>query len=67
MASKLTMFKITPLYSTRYPELGYQQHGRGLWRIIDCDGNAAVGPQYHSKAELLADLSRYASEVFGLK
>ena len=48
---------------TRYPELGYRQDDHELWRIYSMDGTpAAVGPQYRSKAELLADLDRYAKE-----
>jgi hypothetical protein len=46
---------------TRYPELGYTKSGND-WRIVATDGNAAVGPCYKSKAELLADLERYAQE-----
>ena len=48
---------------TRFKELGYRNDGRGLWRIYDVsDGEAAVGPFYASKMELLADLPRYARE-----
>lgn len=47
---------------TRYPELAYEQQDRDLWRIIDTDGEAAIGPQYKSRAELLADLDRFARE-----
>lgn len=53
---------------TRYPELGYRQDGPGLWRIYAvAHGSqpAAVGPHYRSKAELLGDLVRYATE-YGL-
>jgi hypothetical protein len=58
----------TTVYRSRFDDLGYQQIERGLWRIVVVgDGtNAAVGPQYRSKAELLADLPRYAREVWGL-
>jgi len=49
---------------TRYAELAYEQHARDLWRIIDTSTGAAVGPQYKSRAELLADLRRFAG-VFG--
>lgn len=52
------------IYPTRYPELGYAQHGPNLWRIIDMETGAAIGPHYKSKTELLADLDRYA-RVFG--
>lgn len=52
---------------TRFAELGYRQDAPGLWRIYDitdASRPAAVGPQYRSKAELLADLERYAA-LFG--
>lgn len=45
---------------TRYPELGYRHQGSGLWRIVDNSSGSEVGPQYRTKAELLADLDRYA-------
>lgn len=50
---------------TRYPELGYRCDGPGLWRIYDMADKgreSPVGPQYTSKAELLADLGRYAKD-----
>ena len=49
---------------TRFPELGYRQDGPGLWRIyaLDDGRESAVGPFYPTKAELLADLDRYARE-----
>ena len=49
---------------TRYPDLGYMEHG-GVWRIVTTEDGAAVGPQYATKAELLADLDRYAAEYLG--
>jgi len=52
------------IHSTRYPELGYANHAPSLWRIIDMETGAVIGPHYKSKAELLADLDRYA-RVFG--
>lgn len=48
-------------YKTRYPELNYF-HNVDHWRIIATDTHSSVGPYYHSRAELLADLERYASE-----
>lgn len=51
------------LRPTRYAELWYRQDGPGLWRFYSED-RRAVGPQYKTKAELLADLERYA-EVYG--
>lgn len=50
---------------TRYKELNYEQHGKTLWRIIDSETGSAIGPLYLSKAELLSDLHRYATE-YGL-
>jgi hypothetical protein len=47
---------------TRYPELGYEQYTRDLWRIVAVDEKSPVGPLYRSEAELLADLERYAWE-----
>ena len=49
---------------TRFPELNYDETGKGLWRIMDDEG-ATIGPHYASKSELLADLERYASDYFG--
>ncbi len=50
---------------TRYPELGYANcYGPRCWRIVDRSTNRVVGPIYKTKAELLADLDRYAA-VFG--
>jgi len=53
---------------TRYKTLGYRQDAPGLWRFYDLADNreAAVGPHYTSKAELLADLTRYAAD-YGLE
>jgi len=54
------------IQSTRYPGLGFANTnpaGVPNWRVIDChtEGReAAVGPQYTTKTELLADLDRYA-------
>ena len=56
---------MTGIRPTRYATLGYRCDGRGLWRVYDVDDRespAAVGPQYRTKMELLADLARYASE-----
>lgn len=47
---------------TRYDGLGFEKHAPNLWRIIDTNTHAAVGPHYRSRAELLADLDRYARE-----
>ena len=51
---------------TRYPELTFREIEKGLWRIFSqFEGETkpgCVGPHYHSKKELLADLDRYAKE-----
>ena len=50
---------------TRYPELTFAQVAPGQWQLL-CRGGwggndwAQIGPAYASKAELLADLDRYA-------
>ncbi len=58
------------IHSTQYAGLGYANTnpaGVALWRVIDKHDvpeggrEGVVGPQYKSKAELLADLPRYAA------
>lgn len=53
-----------PARPTRYKELGYRKDGPMLWRICDLTGERAqaIGAHYATKAELLADLDRYAAE-----
>ena len=46
--------------TTRFPELSYERQSHGLWRIVDSADGSAIGPQYRTKAELLADLPRFA-------
>ena len=46
---------------TRFKELGYAKVGRE-WRIVDTETESTVGPRYPTKAELLGDLHRYATE-----
>ena len=52
--------------STRFRYLGYDKVAPNIWRIFDlCDGReSAVGPIYKTRAELLADLERFA-RAFG--
>ena len=50
-----------PIRPTRYPELGYRQDAPDLWRIYATEDRCPVGPHFASKAELLADLHRYAA------
>ena len=49
---------------TRYKALGYERQGRELWRFIDAATGAAVGPQFKTRAELLAALEMFAA-TFG--
>lgn len=49
------------VYKTRNPLLGYAKIQPGLWMFVTTDGNKQTGPQYASKAELLADLERFAN------
>ena len=59
------MTELNPLklHGTRYPMMSFASVGRD-WRFFDLTGHEpqAVGPYYHSKAELLADLARFARE-----
>lgn len=50
------------MIQTRYSELAYTNLTRNLWRFIDLDGQTTVGPHYGSRAELLADLDRFARD-----
>ena len=57
------------IHRTRFDILGYAKIMPGVWRIADisdgtefCAGAHVVGFPYTSKAELLADLDRYASD-----
>ena len=50
---------------TRFPELGYRNDGPGLWRFVDTETGATIGPFYRTKAELLGDLHRFAAD-YGL-
>ncbi len=50
------------IHKTRYPELGYAQVMRGAWRFVDMSSEATIGYNYPSKAELLADLTRFAKD-----
>lgn len=52
--------------ATRFKELRYARVLPGLWRFVDAATGAHVGPHYPTRAELLADLARYARENWGL-
>ena len=54
------------VYKTRFPELGFTKTVKD-WRFVDTSTGSVVGKQYHSKLELLADLTRYAKESWGLE
>lgn len=45
---------------TRFDWLGYRKEGN-LWRLVDRNTNATIGPLYRTKAELLADLEHFNS------
>lgn len=65
LRSKVVSPKVSwDIHRTRYPELGYQQVDTNLWRFVDMTtiGNANIGGGYPTRAELLADLPRYAYE-----
>ena len=52
-----------PLHKTRFENLCYTHIAAGLWRfVVTADGmENAVGPHYATRAELLADIVRYAA------
>lgn len=58
---------------TRFDGLGYINQSKGVWRVVDIhdafdsSNPRCVGPQYKTKAELLADLERYARESWGYR
>lgn len=54
-------------YRTRFSELVYARLDRQHWSFFTTDTDSRVGPLYASKAELLADLARYARESWGLE
>lgn len=49
------------IYTTRFQLLGYRCEAPKQWSIVDLETNAAIGPKYTSKDELLADLSNFAT------
>jgi len=55
---------MTTHYKSRFPHLWYGCEAPNQWTIYDNqDGQMApIGPKYCSKAELLADLHRFATE-----
>lgn len=56
------MTEVLKINKTRFPELGFAQVMRGAWRFVDMSTKATIGYNYASKAELLADLERFAKD-----
>lgn len=56
--------QVMKIRDTRYPELGYASPLGKVWRFVDKSTGRGIGPFYTTKAELLADLERFAA-VFG--
>jgi predicted membrane protein len=52
----------SPINKTRFKEIGFTKVAPGLWRFVDLETGATVGPHYARKDELLADLTRYATD-----
>lgn len=60
------------IHASRFAGLGYTNSnpaGVPCWRFVDMHGGedraACVGPQYRTRAELLADAARYARDAWG--
>jgi hypothetical protein len=64
MATKIIMTGYPVVHKTRFHELGYWMVEPGCWQVVDLQGHrpSQVGPQYATKAELLANLEAYATE-----
>ena len=59
------------LHTTQWPDvLAFTMQKPGLWRFVDVTEGATpnrfVGPQYPTKAALLADANDYAQRAWGL-
>lgn len=60
-----------PIYKTRFEtatgSLGYAHLAPSTWQFVWTEGACSnqVGPIYATRAELLADLNRYAAESWG--
>jgi len=62
------MTRFEKVFHTRFKALGFVQLDRPTWQFVSLDDPShpsQVGPHYASKAELLADLTRFAAE-YGL-
>ncbi|MCD1645206.1 hypothetical protein [Aurantimonas coralicida] len=53
-------------HQTRFPELYFENIGPSMWSFFAADTRSRVGPIYRTKTELLADLTRYAREAWGI-
>ncbi len=51
---------------SRYKELGWTKIDRNLYRFVDASTQNCIGPYYATKAELLADMDRFARD-FGCR
>ena len=63
-----TLANQTPVTPTRHHGLGYAQIDRETWQFVETlDGPPSqVGVHYRRKAELLADVDRFATD-YGLE
>lgn len=50
---------------TRFETLGFTKRAPGFWRFVDLTTGQTVGLIYQTKAELLADLDRFALAFCG--
>lgn len=56
----MTLYKVGPIYRTRFDGLHYTKVGPD-WRFIDVASGTVVGPMYPSRAELLSALPLFAA------
>ena len=58
------MTELNPMVinKTRFVGMGFAHVAPGLWRFVDMETGQCVGAHYKRKDELLADLTRYATE-----
>lgn len=67
--TKCKLYIPGPVQRTRFPELAFQHRG-DHWRFLDMNDvpqgadPAGIGPQYPTRAALVADVERYAA-VYG--
>lgn len=62
-----TGFQWLQFQHTRFPELKFAKIDGKTWSFFASDTESRVGPLYQTKAELLADLTRYAKESWGIE